>query len=90
MSTGRFTCRYYQELVLVKHPEAISDDWIERIVLQPDRIAINQRNETVSYWRFIPEFGKSILVVLRERDGTLINRFPDSNETRRWQRRRRG
>ena len=62
-----------------KQPEAIDDPWIERVVTQPHRVAINERNETVSYWAYIQEVGKCILVVLRERDGTLINRPPDSN-----------
>ena len=71
-----------EEQVLSKHPEAINDEWIERIVAQPDRVAINPINGTVSYWAYIQEYGKSIRVVLRERDGTLINCYPDSNETR--------
>lgn len=81
-SAGRYTSVYFEEQVLAKHPEAINDDWIERIVTQPDRIAINPINGTISYWAYIREYGKSIRVVLRERDGTLINRYPDSNETR--------
>ena len=81
---GRYTSIYYEEQVLSKHPEAIDDVWIERVVTQPHRVAVNERNGTVSYWAYIHELGKCILVVLRERDGTLINRFPDSNETRRW------
>ena len=80
----RYTSIYYEEQVLSKHPEAIDDEWIERVVTQPHRVAINERNGTVSYWAYIQEVDKCILVVLRERDGTLINRFPDSNETRRW------
>ena len=79
---GRYISVYYEEQVLAKHPEAINDDWIERIVTQPDRVAINPINGTISYWAYIQEYGKSIRVVLRERDGTLINRYPDSNETR--------
>ena len=80
---GRYTSIYYEEQVLTKHPERIDPEWIERVVTQPDRVAINPRNGTVSYWRYISEYGKSIRVVLRERDGTLINRFPDDAETRR-------
>lgn len=81
---GRYTSVYYEEQVLSKHPEAINDEWIERIVAQPDRVAINPINGTISYWAYMQEYGKSIRVVLRERDGTLINRYPDSNETRKW------
>ena len=79
---GRYTSVYYEEQVLSKHPEAINDAWIERIVAQLDRVAINPINGTISYWAYMQEYGKSIRVVLRERDGTLINRYPDSNETR--------
>lgn len=76
---GRYTSVYYEAQVLSKHPEPIDDAWIERVVMGPHRVAINERNGTVSYWAYIHELGKSILVVLPERDGTLINRFPDSN-----------
>ena len=88
-SAGRYTSVYYEEQVLTKHPEAIIDEWIERVIFEPDRIAINPRNDTISYWGYIPELGNSIRVVLRERDGTLINRFPDSQETKRRLRRHR-
>ena len=84
---GRYTSAYYEKQVLVKHPEPIADEWIERVVAQPDRVAINDKNGTISYWGYIPEFDNSIRVVLRERDGTLVNRFPDSTEARRRSRR---
>ena len=82
-SEGRYTSVYYETQVLTNHPEGIGDDWIERAVFAPDRVAINSENQTISYWALIPEMGKSVRVVLRERDGTLINRFFDSGETRR-------
>ena len=86
-SAGRYTSMYYEGRVLTRHPEPIDDDWIERVVNQPDRIEINQRNETIAFWGYIPEFGNSIRVILRERDGTLLNRFPDSREAKRSLRR---
>ena len=60
----------------------MKDEWIERVVLNPDRVTENSENGTISYWAFIQEIDKSVRVVLRERDRTLINRFLDSNETR--------
>ena len=87
-SAGRYTSIYYERRALLKHPEPINDEWIERVVTQPERIAINQMNDTISYWAYIPEFGNSIRVVLRERDGTIINRFPDSQEAKTRLRRR--
>ena len=86
-SAGRYISVYYVSRVLTRHPEPIDDDWIERVVNQPDRIEINRRNETITFWGFIPEFGNSIRVILRERDGTLVNRFPDSREAQRRLRR---
>jgi hypothetical protein len=86
-SAGRHTSIYYESRVLPKHPELIDDDWIEQAVNQPERIAINASNETISYWRYIPEFGNCIRVTLRERDGTLVNRFADSKEAKRRLRR---
>ena len=86
-SAGRYTSVYYENLVLTKHPEPINDSWIEHVIAEPERIAINPRNGTISYWGYIPELGNSIRVVLRERDGTLVNRFPDSQETKRRLRR---
>ncbi len=86
-SSGRYTSVYYEKQALPKHPERIYDEWIERVVAQPERIAINPGNGTISYWGYIPEFGNSIRVILRERDGTLVNRFPDSKERQRRLRR---
>ncbi len=86
-SAGRYTSVYYETLTLTKHPEAISDDWIERVVAQPERFEINPINGTIAYWAYIPEFGNCIRVVLRETDGTLLNRFPDSQERKRRLRR---
>lgn len=82
-SAGRYTSIYYESQALTKHPEVINDDWIECVVNQPDRIAINPRNGTISYWGHTPELGNSIRVILRERDGTLVNRFLDSMEAKR-------
>ena len=64
-SADRQTSMYYESRVLAKHPELIDDEWIERVVNHPDRIAINASNETISYWGYIPEFGNSIRVILR-------------------------
>lgn len=86
-SAGRYTSVYFETLALTKHPEAISDDWIERVVAQPERFEINPINGTIAYWAYIPEFGNCIRVVLRETDGTLLNRFPDSQERKRRLRR---
>ena len=70
----------------MKHPEFILDDWIERTVFQPARVRISEINQTIAYWGFIAEINGYIRVVLRERDGTLINRFIDSKEAKRQQR----
>ena len=86
-SAGRYTSVYYETLALTKHPESISDHWIERVVAQPERVEFNPINGTIAYWSYIPEFANCIRVVLRERDGTLINRFPDSDEAKRRLRR---
>ena len=86
-SAGRYTSAYYRRQALATHPEPIDDEWIERAVTQPHRTAIRYENETISYWSYIQEANKCIRVILRERDGTLINRFFDGKETREWLRR---
>ena len=86
-SASRHTSVYYQGKALETHPELIDDEWIERTVTQPHRIAIKSENETISYWAYIQEADKCIRVILRERDGMLINRFFDGKETREWIRR---
>ena len=86
-SAGRYTSAYYEGQALSTHPEPIDDEWIERVVAGPHRIAIKSENETISYWAYIQEADKCIRVVLRERDGTLVNRFFDSMETTKWLRR---
>ena len=86
-ASGRHTSAYYQQQVLVKHADPICDEWIEQVVARPYRVTINERNGTIAYWAYIQEFGNFIRVILRERDGTLVNRFPDSKEARRGLRR---
>ena len=83
-SAGRYTSVYYETQALDTHPELIDDEWIERAVTQPHRTTIRHENETISYWAYIQEANKCVRVILRERDGTLINRFFDDKETREW------
>ena len=80
---GRYTSAYYESIALRKHPEFILDDWIERTVLRPSGVRINESNETIAFWGYITEINGYIGVVLRERDGNLVNRFIDSKEAKR-------
>lgn len=42
-STGRYTSAYYEKQVVLKHPERICDEWIERVVAQPECMATNPK-----------------------------------------------
>lgn len=75
---------YYSQVAMVKHPE-VSDEWVERIVSNPERSEtrfVNGERRRLLYG-YVEEIDRWVLVILME-NGRLLNRHIDRRAMRRW------
>ena len=74
------TTGYYENRARRNHPE-IRDEWVERVVANPQHTEI-QEDGRVRHYGYIPEVGRWLRVILE--DGKLLNRFFDRGALRKW------